>query len=204
MPDKPSRFRRFQTEARALWDEDKGPWRGIPDSKLYKFAHFWVLVWRSFSKNRCPVRASGLAYTTLLALVPMLAVVMSVTSSFLKNEGEERIDHFVEGLVASVIPPGVIPPRTNEVRSTQSGPTNTTSEAASDKSTNSAAVANAPAEGEDRVIRARKEISHKIHEFIKNTQSGALGVTGGILVIFAAIGMLTRIEDTMNDIWGVA
>ena len=65
-------------------------------------------------------------------------------------------------------------------------------------------MANAPAEGEDRVIRARKEISHKIHEFIKNTQSGALGVTGGILVIFAAIGMLTRIEDTMNDIWGVA
>jgi membrane protein len=30
-----------------------------------------------------------------------------------------------------------------------------------------------------------------------------LGVTGGVLLIFAGISMLTRIEDTMNDIWGV-
>ena len=43
-----------------------------------------------------------------------------------------------------------------------------------------------------------------IHEFIRNTRSGALGVTGSILLIFAAISMLSRIEDTFNDIWGVA
>jgi len=31
-----------------------------------------------------------------------------------------------------------------------------------------------------------------------------LGVTGSVLLIFAAISMLSRIEDTFNDIWGVA
>src|SRR5262245_40627613 len=41
-------------------------------SRLHKFAHFWLLVVRSFSRNRCPVRASALAYTTLLALIPTL------------------------------------------------------------------------------------------------------------------------------------
>ena len=43
-----------------------------------------------------------------------------------------------------------------------------------------------------------------IHEFIQNTRSGTLGVTGSVLLIFAAISMLSRIEDTFNDIWGVA
>src|ERR1035438_524885 len=43
-----------------------------------------------------------------------------------------------------------------------------------------------------------------IHKFIQNTRSGALGVMGSILLIFAAISMLSRIEETFNDIWGVA
>src|SRR5215831_4149017 len=63
------------------------------------------MVWRSFTRNRCPVRASALAYGSLLALIPLLAVVMSITSTFLKKEGEERIDEFITKLVASLVPP---------------------------------------------------------------------------------------------------
>ena len=48
--------------------------------------HFWVLVINSFKKNRGPVRASSLAYTTLLALIPVLALVVSVSTSFLQND----------------------------------------------------------------------------------------------------------------------
>src|SRR5262249_53923230 len=55
---------------------------------------------------------------------------------------------------------------------------------------------------EDEAIAARKEIAKRIHDFISNTRSGALGLTGTALLIFAAISMLTRIEDTFNDIWG--
>src|SRR5512142_2663925 len=77
-------------------------------SKFLRFVHFWVLVWRSFTRNRCPVRASALAYVTLLSLIPLLAVVMSITSTFLKNEGEARIDEFIVKMVASVTPPGLL------------------------------------------------------------------------------------------------
>src|SRR4029077_10663786 len=51
---------------------------------------------------------------------------------------------------------------------------------------------------------ARKSIAHNIHRFIQNTRSGTLGVTGSVALIFVAISMLSRIEMTFNDIWGVA
>ena len=74
-------------------------------SKLEKFAHFWALVGRSFVRNRCPVRSSALSYSTLLAMIPLLAVAVSVTSSLLKSEGQQRIEQFIQQFVDSVIPP---------------------------------------------------------------------------------------------------
>src|SRR5687767_8073374 len=71
-------------------------------TKFERFVHFWVLVGRSFVRNRCPVRASALSYTTLLAMIPMLAVAMSITSAILKSEGQVRIKQFIEQFVDNV------------------------------------------------------------------------------------------------------
>ena len=195
-----------------------------PLSKLHKFAHFWIMACRSFSRNRCPVRASALAYATLLALIPVLAVVVSVTSSFLKKEGEDEIDHFIVRLVSSVTPPATVA-STNEVARVGEALTKTNTPAVSTNTLETQAERAAGQKtghqvqdeaqkdhegasagpGEDReVARARRQIARSIHEFIQNTRSGALGVTGSIVLIFAAISMLSRIEDTFNDIWGVA
>src|SRR5215469_1107733 len=116
MEKKTSRWRKRWAEARALWDESalRSPGE-LP--RLHKFAHFWVMVWRSFTRNRCPVRASALAYGSLLALIPMLAVVMSITSSILKNEGEERIDNFVVKLISDLVPPGTLAEDESETNS---------------------------------------------------------------------------------------
>ena len=204
-----SRLRKLRADARAVWDESA--FRSPQElSKFYKFAHFCILVWRSFKRNRCPVRASALAYASLLSLIPMLAVVVSITSTFLKKEGEERIDHFIVKFVASVIPPDVVGTNTP---ATASATLETSEEAPlapadaeravarSDGSTNQAQLRGLTED--ERAIRARRAISHNIHQFIRNTRSGALGVTGSVLLIFAAISMLSRIEDTFNDIWGV-
>ncbi|MBI3880400.1 MAG: YihY family inner membrane protein [Verrucomicrobia bacterium] len=102
MPEQPtSRLKRFQDflderglEAR---EHEKMP-------RLERFAHFWLVVTKWFVGNRCPVRASALAYTTLLALVPLLAVAIGVSSSFLKKGGEEPIERLIDGFVANVAP----------------------------------------------------------------------------------------------------
>jgi membrane protein len=197
-------------------------------SKLEKFAHFWALVGRSFVRNRCPVRASALSYSTLLAMIPLLAVAVSVTSSLLKSEGQQRIEQFIQQFVDSVIPPApldaIAPPapgHPNPPAFSVSTPTNSipseTNDNLTEATTNSATgsvrqlgtmvgvgATNAPAPvTEVRVVAAQREAAKYIFDFVQNTRSGTLGVTGMILLIFVAITMLSRVEETFNDIWGV-
>src|SRR6266567_7245661 len=106
MAQKISKFRKLREDARSLWDESALGKGDLP--RLHKFAHFCLMVWRSFTRNRCPVRASALAYVTLLALIPMLAVVMSITSTFLKKEGEEQIDHFIIKFITRATTPAAL------------------------------------------------------------------------------------------------
>src|SRR5262249_22734572 len=157
--------------------------------------------WRSFTRNRCPVRASALAYGSLLALIPLLAVVMSITSTFLKKEGEERIDEFITKMVDSLTPPAML--ETNAVVAAAGANLNA-EVIKSEMKRGSGDETNIPSASDEKIIRARKDVARRIHEFIRNTRSGALGVTGSIVLIFAAISLLSRIEDTFNDIWGVA
>ena len=171
-------------------------------SRLERFAHFWVLVGRSFVRNRCPVRAAALSYTTLLALIPLLAVAISVTSSLLKNQGEEKIYGAIDRLVSNFIPPA-----TAELNTNSTAPALNLSPAMSVSLSpaNAIAATNAAslADGDMRVETAQKVVARDIHEFIQNTRSGALGVIGMLLLIYVAIQMLTSIESTFNDIWGI-
>src|SRR5476651_580443 len=82
-------------------------------NRLERFAHFCVLVGKSFVRNRCPVRAAALSYTTLLALIPLLVVAISVTSSLLKSQGEAKIYEAIDKLVSNVMPPATTTLNTN-------------------------------------------------------------------------------------------
>src|SRR5262245_18853573 len=80
-----SKLKRLQAEALALWEE-KWVEEGEGISLWHRIVRFWLFVGRSFARNRWHVRASALAYTTLLALVPLLAVAISISTSLLKAE----------------------------------------------------------------------------------------------------------------------
>jgi membrane protein len=221
-----SRFKLLLTRVRGLLD-DTALHSGGQLTKLQHFVHFWSLVWRSFTRNRCPMRATALAYGTLLALIPMLAVAVSVSTSFLKKEGEDSINQFILKMVASVTP-GV----PDNVAADQKTLTNATARASASADTNApqsdgppgrpsnpaspaetgAMGGNAPPnptalpqDGQaQEALLARRAIAHQIHDFIQNTRRTALGLTGSVLLIFAGISMLTQIETTFNDIWGAA
>lgn len=86
--------------------EDRPPEVSEIDSKatFRQIVHFIVLVVKSFVRNRCLARASALAYTTLLGLVPLLAVAIGVTTSLLQKQGEQPIQQMLDKFVAYVAP----------------------------------------------------------------------------------------------------
>ena len=173
-----------------------------------------MLAGKSFVRNRCPVRAAALSYATLLALIPILAVAIGVTSSILKTQGEKEIYSVIDKLVSSIMPPATAKTDGHGVVAESQSPLSITID--TDKfgriqSLTSAATRMRwpeprtipPARTPVVSVSAQKEAAKSIHEFVQNTQSGTLGVVGMLLLVVVAIRMLANIEATFNDIWGV-
>jgi membrane protein len=167
---------------------------GDPAGRLEHFTHFWAFTARSFVRNRCLIRSAALSYTTLLALIPLLAIAISVTSSLLKKQGEQDIYKAIDKLISQVMPPASVEA---DVASQTAAGSTTNSPASSTNAPITAAGAN------NARVAVQSVVAERIHEFIHNTRSGALGFTGVAVLIFVAISMLNSIEGTFNDIWGV-
>jgi membrane protein len=196
---------------------EEPPVRASEMTRLEHFAHFWVLVFRSFVDNRCLVRASSLSFFTLLALVPMLAVAISVTSSMFKTQGEDEIYKAIDEFVSTLIPPATmsgnpLPAAPN--LATSGAATILTNVTANPEPnligsgvSNEAALTNAAAStaenGGATRVTAQKQAAKFIHKFIQNTQSSTLGILGTLTLVSVAISMLATIESAFNDIWGV-
>ena len=100
-------------------------------------------------KNRLILlRASALSYSTLLAIVPLLAIAFSM----LKGLGfHSRLEHVLINYLTA----------------------------------------------------EQEELSSRIIEYIANTNFKALGVFGTALLIYASVMMLSNVERTFNELWGV-
>src|ERR1017187_9113220 len=179
------------------------------DGRLERFAHFWALVSRQFIRHRCPVRASALSYSTLLALIPLIAIALGVTSTLLKGTDQAKLDQFVERMVSSVTPQANVPENSGNNSNFLTSATNS----AAENNFNNADTKPPPwptstpppaASAEPIVtINTQKEVARWIHDLVQKTSGGALGVTGMIVLVFTAISLLRGIEETFNDIWGV-
>ena len=189
------------------------------EGMLEKLVHFCTMVIRHFIKNRCLVRASSLAFTTLLALIPLLAVAVGITSSLLKSEGEDQIYRAIDRGVSTLMPPATMVMTNGQIVTVIRHPgfalTNAaepagilgldgTNLAENVGSTNALSLTVSTNTAEDgRMVTAQKEAARSIHDYIQNAQSGKVGIAGMIVFIITAIGMLRGVESTFNDIWGV-
>ncbi|MCP5519334.1 MAG: YihY family inner membrane protein [Verrucomicrobiales bacterium] len=180
-------------------------------SRTERFFHFWGLVGRSFSLNRGSLRAAALAYTSLLAIVPLFAVIISISGSLLKRQGEqpvmELIDRVVEGitpglstnLTISLFPHTPVQ-GTNDLPATaEAGGPETVTPGGDALATG---ASESPA-ASDRITLSRQDIKDQIRGYIENIRTEALGVGGLIALLVLALGLIHRVEETFNDIWSV-
>jgi membrane protein len=163
----------------------------------HRAAHFWLLVFKSFSRNRCPLRATALAYTTLLALIPLLAVSFGIVSGFLREKGPNATKDLIGQIIDAAVPQLKL---LDEVKKAEAAQAATNSAVAIEQSAQTATTTNAAAAPK---LTPREEAIERIDELIANANSKTLGFTGFIGLIVVAILLLATIEGTFNDIWGV-
>jgi|LauGreDrversion4_2_1035121.scaffolds.fasta_scaffold73956_1 membrane protein len=190
LDDSVGKLKRLQADVAASLRDDShtgGPTQAtVPLDRAGRFLHFWGLVGRFFWRNRCQVRASALAYTTLLALVPLLAVSLTVASLVFDAKSDasrQKLTGMIERLVDNVAPTLGL---SDADGSTPVGP---------------------PAPGiqyVDASASRRADVAKNILDFVGNIHFGTIGVTAMVGLIFVAISLLRTIEAAFNDIWGVA
>lgn len=194
--EKRAKLQELQSQVRQLMDDDAIAEHEHQLSWAQRSVHFWLLVGQNFLKNRGPARAASLAYTTLLALVPLLAVSLSVAVLFLPRDEKEQkkelvgwINLAVEKLAPSI---GVIADPSEIITvPTNSVPT---------VSPNGAAAGVQPGL---TAKEQRSQLASEIVEYVGNIRFGTIGATAMAGLLFIAISLLRNIEAGFNDMWGV-
>lgn len=185
------RWRRLQSGLLSEWSGEGAvgrlpPWLG-----------FWVHVFREFWRNRCQVRAAGLAYTTLLALVPLLAVSISVASLLFDVSRPENRQKLNEGLdyVVRYVAPSL---------GLEDAPPEASGGAARKGTPHPVGGGDATAGTTTKGSARRAEVANNILAYVSNINFATIGMTAAAGLIFVAISLLRTIEAALNDIWGVS
>jgi membrane protein len=170
--------------AREIWQVDLGT-VSRPRAALLKFCRIGFLSARGFVQDDCFFRASGLTYITVLGLVPLLAFVFAIAKGFGAVEVlENKLRPALLSLLGEtpVQPAGVVEAGQAAV------------DAAGD------AVGDAAASGGSLIV----DTLDTVLEVVRGADAKNLGTPAFLLLIYTTYKMLTSVEGSLNDIWGVA
>ncbi|MBX3605665.1 MAG: YihY family inner membrane protein [Piscinibacter sp.] len=146
----PARDRRLARLHRLVWGEHdwaRGGWQ----SGSLRVARTLSSLGRDLAGGQLTLRAMGLVYTTLLSIVPLLALSFSVLKAFgVANQVRPMLQSFLAPL----------------------------------------------GEKGDEIVR-------RVIDFIQNMNVGVLGAVGLALLLYTAVSLVQKIEESLNFIWHV-
>lgn len=97
----------LQRWAEIIWFE-RSDANGQRVPRCVAWYRFHMATGRSFMRNRCLTRAAALAFTSLLAFIPMLTLGTALALYLLKRTGPLAVEDFVNHLVSFILPTGTI------------------------------------------------------------------------------------------------
>jgi membrane protein len=141
-----------------LRNVEEAIWRNRPgatpswDTRALHLVRLAIVLVRDLAQGQLTLRAMSLVYTTLLSIVPLLALSFSVLKAFgVHNQAEPMLRKFLAPL------------------------------------------------GEKG-----EEVSHQIIGFIQNMNVGVLGSVGLALLLYTAVSLIQKIEESFNHIWHIS
>jgi membrane protein len=137
------------------------------------------ISWRGLFENRLFSRAAALSYSSLIALGPLVAIVVFLSSSFVQTDAQTQVKRALL----------FVAPSLQEMVTLEEG--GTTAE--------NAEMATAL----DSLINQILEGAEQLLSQINTGGSKAFGAMGFVILIWVVIQLLTSIETTLNQIWGV-
>ncbi len=135
---------------------------------------------KGFFEKGLILKAAALSYTTVLCILPLLAITFSVANIALARLGPDQTNKLIDNFLTKSVP---------QVRLLKEK-THDRLESNIDKKL--------------ELLPTKEEIRERIKNFIKSVGSGQAGLIGTVFLIFLAVSMVITMEHTFNDIWAVA
>jgi len=173
-----------------------GVW-DIELSSLSKIRRFGVkvvrvlyLVVKGFIDDQCPLHASALTFSTLMSIVPVLAVSLALARGFgAGDQAEDQIKAFVREKLG-------IQAVTNVVGSAA------ISTGQGSGAVGNAAIAASPVSVDDFSQRIDGMIA-QVFDSVRNVSFATLGGVGLAILLWSVIQVLGSVEASFNKVWGV-
>ena len=138
-----------------------------------RVARFVLLAYRQFDDERCYMRAAALAFNSLLALVPVLALATAITSAVTKDDSQS-VQQFVSKVIVSVLPASTnqenddVAKKINEIRG-----------------------------------NLRENIINFINNLASQIRPDNTGILSAMVFVYLGLLVVMQLEDTFNDLFSI-
>ncbi|MGY8649324.1 MAG: YihY/virulence factor BrkB family protein [Verrucomicrobiia bacterium] len=101
LPNIPNPWKIFREDLAQVMEKES---RVVLPKRWMRVARFILLAYRKFDEERCFMRAAALAFNSLLALIPVLALATVLTTAIGQDGKSQSVQQFVGKIIVSVLP----------------------------------------------------------------------------------------------------
>jgi membrane protein len=176
LPNIPNPWKIFREDLAQVMKQES---RAVLPKQWMRVARFILLAYRKFDEERCFMRAAALAFNSLLALIPVLALATVLTGWLVDESPDESaadtnapVQQFVGKIIVSVLP----------------------------------AKHEDPVK-ETKIAEIRDGLRDNISDFTNNLAQQVsfdkTGVLSALVFVYLGLMVVMQLEDTFNDLWAV-
>ena len=190
LSDIPNPWKIFREDLAKVMEEES---RVKLPKRWMRVARFILLAYRKFDEERCFMRAAALAFNSLLALIPVLALATSLTTWIVDKGNPQSADDTGTATTEGSTP-----------GNNSSGPVQ--------QFVSQIIVSVLPAEHmneaqHNEIMGIRNDLRNNITMFSNNLarqiKFDKTGVLSALVFVYLGLLVLMQLEDTFNDLWAV-